>query len=251
MPDKHLYNSRITSTYLKLVRRNYPYVDVDDLLHYAEMEGCQVEDEGHWFTQRQVNRFQERLIQLSGNEDIAKEAGAFTASPEMMGGIRRYLLGLASPASAYALVGRYTSKFTKSSIYESRKIGPNKVEVSAVPYSGVKEELFQCKNRLGYLEAISKIFGYRMPRIEHSECLFKGGRACRYIVSWQESPFVRWRKVRNFVALLLMAVNLLMYLSSPSVLIMALMIPSSISVFMLLLIAHSRHISSLGTNSSM
>ena len=67
MVDKPLYNSRITSTYLKLVRKRYPKVDVADLLAYAGMEAQQVEDEGHWFTQEQVNRFQERLVALTGN----------------------------------------------------------------------------------------------------------------------------------------------------------------------------------------
>jgi hypothetical protein len=81
MADKLLYNSRITSTYLKLIRQRYPHVDITELLEYAKMESYQVEDDGHWFTQAQVNLFQEKLIDLTGNKEIAKEAGAFTASP--------------------------------------------------------------------------------------------------------------------------------------------------------------------------
>jgi HD-GYP domain-containing protein (c-di-GMP phosphodiesterase class II) len=204
MTDKLLYNSRITNTYLKLVRKRYPKVDVADLLAYAGMELQQVEDEGHWFSQGQVNLFQDRLVVLTGNPEIAREAGLFTASPEVMGGIRSYLLGLVSPARAYDLVGRFTSKFTRSSKYESRPLGRCQVEVLVTPFEGVREEPFQCKNRRGYLEAISRIFGYRLPQIDHPECLFRGGQACRYLVSWEESPYSLWIQRRRVAAALLL-----------------------------------------------
>ncbi|NTV14977.1 MAG: HD domain-containing protein [Desulfobulbaceae bacterium] len=203
MAERLIYNSRITNTYLKLVRKRYPQVDLADLLAYAGMEPQQVADEGHWFSQEQVNLFQERLVVLTGNPEIAREAGLFTASPEVLGGIRSYLLGLVSPARAYDLVGRFTSKFTRSAKYESRPLGSCQVEVLVTPYPGVREEPFQCKNRRGYLEAISRLFGYRLPHIAHPECLFRGDPVCRYIVSWEESRFSRWMKWRRLAAAVL------------------------------------------------
>lgn len=203
MVERLIYNSRITNTYLKLVRKRYPQVDLADLLAYAGMELQQVEDEGHWFSQEQVDLFQERLVVLTGNSEIAREAGLFTASPEVLGGIRSYLLGLVSPARAYDLVGRFTSKFTRSSQYESRPLGSCQVEVLVTPFPGVREKPFQCKNRRGYLEAISRIFGYRLPHIDHPECLFRGDPVCRYIVTWEESPFSRWLKWRRLAAFVL------------------------------------------------
>jgi HD-GYP domain-containing protein (c-di-GMP phosphodiesterase class II) len=210
MTGKLLYNSRIYKTYLKLLKQRYPHVDITELLKHAEMEPYQVEDEGHWFTQEQVNCFHEKLVDLTGNKDIAEEAGAYTASPEVLGGIRRYMLGLASPARVYGMVSKFSNKFTRSSRYESRKLGPHKIEYTVTPYEGVEEALFQCKNRLGYLEAMARMFDYKAPRVEHSECLFKGGKVCRYIVSWHESPFRRWQKIRNFIAIPLVFFSLIM-----------------------------------------
>jgi len=234
MAEKPLYNSRITSTYLKLVRLRYPEVDVADILAYAGMEYQQVADEGHWFTQEQVNRFQERLVALTGNPEIAREAGLFTAYPEVLGGIRRYLLGLVRPARAYELVAKFTGKFTRSTLIESRRLGPNKVEFLATPYEGVKEEPFQCMNRLGYLEAISRLFDYKLPKIEHPECLFKGGLACRYIVSWQESPYSKWKKIRRyFGAGLLVFFSASFFLFSPHIA-MAVVLPVSGAIVLLL-----------------
>jgi putative nucleotidyltransferase with HDIG domain len=234
MADKFLYNSRIASNYLKLVKQRYPHVKIVELLKFAEMELHQVEDEGHWFTQEQVNLFQEKLIELTGNKEIAKEAGAFTASPEVMGGIRRYLLGLTSPARAYALVSKYTSKFTRSSRYESRKLGHTKIEYTVTPYEGVNEAPFQCKNRLGYLEAIARMFDYKTPRIEHPECLFKNGKVCRYIVSWHDSPFRRWQKRRNFIAVPLVLLSLYVLIANFPVFLKLAVVLGAIAVLFLL-----------------
>lgn len=193
--DVPLYNSRITSTYLKLLRSRYPHVDVGEILRYAGMERHQIEDEGHWFTQRQVNRFHEKLQELTRNPHIAREAGVYSASPEAIGGIGRYILGLVSPERAYALVGKFTTKFTRSSRVESRMIGPTSVEIVSTPREGVVEQPFQCENRKGYIESVARHFNAALPKISHTECVFEGGACCRYIVSWQPSPVRVARRV--------------------------------------------------------
>ena len=119
--NRPLYSSRIPNTYVQFIRKKYDHIGVDELLRYAGIEPCQLADEGHWFSQEQVNRFHARLNELAGgNNNIAREAGRYSASPEFLGGIKTYLLGVSSPAAAYELVGRFTEKFTRSSIYESR-----------------------------------------------------------------------------------------------------------------------------------
>jgi signal transduction histidine kinase len=193
--DVPLYNSSITNTYVKLIRKRYPQVDLGELLRYAGMELHQVQDEGHWFTQREVNRFQEKLRDLTGNKNIAREAGVYSASPEAIGGIGRYILGLVSPAQAYALAGKFTTKFTRSSRVESRPLGPNSAEILITPNPGVHEEPFQCENRQGYLESIARHFNARLLRIEHPECLFHGGARCRYVVTWERSRASLWRRM--------------------------------------------------------
>ena len=50
--EKALYSSRIVDNYIKLIKSKYTYINIDELLKYAGMEPYQVEDEGHWFTQK-------------------------------------------------------------------------------------------------------------------------------------------------------------------------------------------------------
>ena len=152
--DQELYNSRIVDNYIKLIKSKYSYIDVEDLLKYAGMKFYQVEDEAHWFTQSQLNKFHELLRDRTGNKEIAREAGTHASSPGTLGMMRRYVLGLIGPQNAYELVGKYASKFTKSSVVESKSLGPNKVEISVTPNNGVKEEPYQCENRLGFWRKI-------------------------------------------------------------------------------------------------
>ncbi|MHB8790856.1 MAG: GAF domain-containing hybrid sensor histidine kinase/response regulator [Desulfobulbaceae bacterium] len=202
--NKPLYGSRGIDIYLKLIRRKYPQVDIDRLLEYAEMKPYQVTDEGHLFSQRQINRFYEKLVELTGNQNIAREAGRFASSPEAMGTMRRSLLGLIGPVKYYELIGNYANRITKSSRYEAKRLGSNKVEITVTPLEGTREEPYQCQNRMGYWDAVSLIYNLKPPVIEHPECLFKGGKCCRYIVSWQK-PTVSILKFCRSVIIALLA----------------------------------------------
>ncbi len=199
--ERPLYNSRIVDTYIKLIKRNYSFINVDELLSYAGIETYQVEDEGHWFTQNQMNRFQQKLRSLTGNKNIAREAGRYAASPEALGVMRRYLLGMVSMPKVYELISKTVSSFTRSSLYSSNTLSNNEVEIVVTPNEGVVEERFQCENRFGYVEALSSLLKYKLIKIEHPECLFKGGKVCRYIISWKESSADIWRKNRNIASI--------------------------------------------------
>ncbi|MCK5471267.1 MAG: HD domain-containing protein [Cyclobacteriaceae bacterium] len=206
--DKALYNSRIVNNYIKLIKSKYSFINIEELLNYAGMEIFQVEDEAHWFSQKQINRFHKKLQETSGHSNIAREAGKHAASPDSIGMMRRYVLGLIGPQNAYELVAKYGSKFTKSSSFETIRLGPNKVEIKVTPNVGVKEEPYQCENRLGFWDAISAAFDFDLPEIEHPECVFKGGSSCRYIISWQKSQTVNLLKIRNVAGIALLLISL-------------------------------------------
>ena len=120
-PDARLYNSRVIDTYIRLLKRQYSYVDIDEILEYAGMKAYEISDQGHWFTQKQIDRFYAIVKYKTGNENIAREAGKFAASPEAMGVMRQYALGLIGPSKVYERVRLASARMTKSAIYESRK----------------------------------------------------------------------------------------------------------------------------------
>jgi signal transduction histidine kinase/CheY-like chemotaxis protein len=194
-----LYGSRGISVYLKLIKQKYSHVNIVELLNYAEMELYQVEDKGHFFSQRQINRFYEKLVELTGNRRIAREAGRFASSPELESLLGRSVISLISPVKYYEILGKYARAITRSSKYEAKILSSNKAEIIVTPYPGTKEEPFQCENRIGYWEATSTWFKLKPPQISHPECIFKGGKVCRYIVSWPKSPVTILKTLRNAI----------------------------------------------------
>ena len=198
--DTPLYNSKIINTFVSFCKKNYPRIDINDLLHYANMEPYQVQDEGHWFTQDQVNRFYERLLLLTGNPNLAREAGRHAFLEDVSGAMKGYVLGLVGPSKAYSLLGKFTPSFTRSATYATRSLGRNKVEITVKINEGVQERKFQCENRTGYFEAIAFAFTHRFPEIRHDECIFRGGEVCRYEVKWKEQRSDYWAKMRNYLS---------------------------------------------------
>lgn len=209
--DPPLYNSRIARNYLDYLSRHHPGCDIEGILKYAGFSRLEVDDPSRWFTQGQMDRFHEAIVRETGNEDISRSAGRYSAWSESMGVARQYLLGMITPSSAYMLFGRLSSLFTRAARVETRKAGPRMVEIVCVPEPGVEEKPFQCRNRLGKIEALTVPFTGRLAEVEHTECIHEGGEACRYLAQVPKVEHMVWRRARNITgtaglpALLIMA----------------------------------------------
>ena len=79
-----IYNSRIIDTYVKLLKKKHPDIDTSLALEYAGMQGYEVADQSHWFTQSQIDRFYAKAVEVTGNPQVARDAGRYSASPEAM-----------------------------------------------------------------------------------------------------------------------------------------------------------------------
>ncbi len=209
-----LYNSRIVKTYIQLVRKKYPHVNISEALANADMTFYEVEDQGHWFTSDQMDRFYEEIVSATGNRQLARDAGRYASLPESIGAIRYYVHSFASPARFYEMIGNAFAGFTRTVSSQSRHIGSNKVEITVKPRAGIQEKPYHCENRKGFFEAVLNIFNNRMVHIEHPECMFDGGNVCRYIISWNKSAGDYFRLIRNYVLVIfpLAAVLSLLYL---------------------------------------
>ncbi len=195
---KQLYNARLLSVYVKLLRDKYPVVDIGAVLNFSGIEPYEIRDEACWFTQDQVDRFYEKAVQLSGSKSIAREAGRLAGSPGTIGALRQHTFGMLGPSLAFKIIDRLSKNLTLSSDYRSRKIKHNQVELTVRPYEGVEEKVFQCENRIGFFEAIVEGFNLGWPRIEHPECLFQGDSCCRYLITWKRPLSNIVSNIRNF-----------------------------------------------------
>jgi len=206
MSDTPLYNVRITKSYMEYAKKFYPEIDVTTLLEYAGITPYQIEDEGHWLTQEQVDRFNEILVRLTKNPHIAREAGRIGPSSMAAGAVRQYIRGFITPSSAYQFLGKLVyPQVSRHGTITTKNIGRNKVEIVFVPSPDVVEKPYQCENRMGMFEGIAKLLTGKLGTIEHTTCLHTGGSECRYIITWQRSQAFLWRMIRNYSILLALA----------------------------------------------
>ncbi|MFH1080268.1 MAG: PAS domain S-box protein [Pseudomonadota bacterium] len=168
------------------------------ILDYAGIATYQLEDEGHWLTQTQVDRFYEILVKTIGDEGIARKAGQYMILSKAAGTVSQYALGFMTPSATYTVLGKIYPHLSRGSSIETKNIGPNQVEVSAIQNPGVTEKPYQCENRLGAFEAITTLFTNKLATIEHTTCMHVSGDRCVYRISWEKTPSFIWKRIANY-----------------------------------------------------
>ncbi|MCK4788770.1 MAG: PAS domain S-box protein, partial [Desulfobacteraceae bacterium] len=213
--DDPLYNSRIISIFVEYVKKNYPDVDIDSMLSYAGITTYELEDQGHWFSQRQTDRFCEILSQKTGVPDISREVGRYAVSSKASGVLKQYTLGLMSVTSIYLLMEKVYSIMSRGATVKVKKLGANKVEIVSTPKPGVNEKPYQCENRIGTFESIGKLFTRNYAKIEHPSCYHRGDDCCRYIITWERTFPVIWKRIRDCLLLLSVITSLVFFFVLP------------------------------------
>ncbi len=193
-----IYNSRIIRAFIEFIGKKYPHIDRDYLLEYAKMTKYEVNDTGHWFNQKQGDRFYEILVRKTGNPNIARDAGRYTFSSKGLNVLKQYVLSFMSLASLYMFMGKLYSIMSRGALVKAKKLRSNKVKIESTPKPGVNEKLYQCENRMGTFESLALLFTGKFATIEHPVCFHKGGDCCRYIISWEKTSYGIWKIVRNY-----------------------------------------------------
>ena len=151
----------------------------------------------HCLTQTQVDRFYEILVKTAGDPDIARKVGQYMPFSKASGNVSQYTLGFITPSAAYTVLGKLYPHMSRGSSMETRKIGPNQVEVVAIQNPGVTEKPYQCENRLGTFEGIAKLFTNELAEIEHTSCMHISGDRCVYKITWKTTPSFIWKRIAN------------------------------------------------------
>lgn len=211
MEDIPLYSIRTIKTYIEYLHKNHPGVNTDVLLEYAGISKYELEDDGHWLTQGQVDRFHEKMDALTGDPMIARNAGRYYFQAGSVAAIRQYMLSFVSPYMVFSAFEKLTSMFTRSTTFTVNRSGNNKIEVVVRPRAGVQEKKFQCENRMGNLEAIMKVYTGSFSSVEHPECIHKGDDCCRYIITLEKS-YISWMILQRLLSILIVPAALAFFL---------------------------------------
>ena len=198
MTDTPLYNIRIIKIYIEHINKQYPGVDTDPILEYAGITAYQMEDEGHWLTQEQVDRFFEIIVSKTNNPNIAREAGHYSILSRAGLPVQQYALGFITPATAYGVMEKLYNQVSRACTLKTRRLDNNRIEITVTPKKGVVEKPYQCENRMGIFEAVAKMFTNQFADIDHPTCMHRGGDTCSYIITWKQTPSFIWKRIPNY-----------------------------------------------------
>ena len=202
MEDLPLYNSRVIKSFAEYLNIYHPQLDMVPILDYAKISVYQFEDEGHYLTQTQVDRFYEILVKTLRDPGIARKVGQYMPFSKASGNVSQYTLGFITPSAAYTVLGKLYPHMSRGSSMKTRKVGPNQIEVIAIQNPGVIEKPYQCENRLGTFEGIAKLFTNELAEIEHTTCMHISGDRCVYRITWKSMPSFIWKRIANYSFLL-------------------------------------------------
>jgi len=196
-----LYNSRIFQAYLDYIRATYPGLSAQEVLDHAGIAAHEVTDTGHWFTQEDADRFHLAVVEKTGDPDISRNSGRFSASSKGMALFKQYVVGLITTETAFLAMAHLYPLFSRGATIQVKNRARGVTEIISTPAPGVEEKPYQCDNRLGTLEALPTLFTHQYATIQHSSCFHKGDDACRYIVSWRTPASFKMKLVRNYTLL--------------------------------------------------
>ena len=197
-----LYNSGILGNYINYLESHHADVDIDELLCCSALTRFDINDEGHFFTQTQINCFHDCLAERLDDAEISYKVGQYALYMKSTGRLKEYGLQFITPGAIYKAVDRLYPKWCKAHLCNTRIIGKGRAEVTVSVQPGVREKRFQCENRQGIFEAIGKVFTGQPARVTHPMCMHRGDGTCSYLISWRERLSAVWKRVAAYVGML-------------------------------------------------
>ncbi|MBR9986081.1 MAG: response regulator [Desulfosarcina sp.] len=190
-----LYNSGIIGNYINYLESQRVDVDTDALLRCSGLSRFDINDEGHFLNQIQINQFHRCLDEALSDPKIAYKVGLHALQLKSTGTIKQYGLQFITPAAMYKAVDRLYPKWSKGHSCKTTITGKNRAEVTVSVRPEVREEPFQCENRQGIFEAVGAILTDQASQVAHPRCMHRGDDACQYLITWREKPSTVWKRI--------------------------------------------------------
>ena len=186
--EPKFYNVKILRIYTEYLKDKLKWSqrEVDALFQSCNTDSSILDYDDNWFDQTLANDFHHRVAEQTGDPDIAYKVGMYTVSDSAKGIAGRLLSGFLTPQIAYKNIGRIARMYTKGSEYATLNVSKKSALIQVKAVRNCREEPYQCRNRMGMLEAVPMILQLPNAVIEHPICQHEGGENCEYHVSWIE-----------------------------------------------------------------
>jgi len=186
-------NLTIIRLYLRLLEKRYKHVNSDEILEYAGISRTDLLASNP-ISGDKLYRFFKCAIDATKNNYLAREAGRYYMSVDVLGISKNYMLSMMAPRFIFKRLNCLLSGISHPFTYTTKWLNGNTVILTVTPLDKKKENQFHCSQRKGVIEAIVETFSGSPAKIQTKSCSCKGDRSCEYVITWQESNQLKWKR---------------------------------------------------------
>jgi diguanylate cyclase (GGDEF)-like protein len=178
----------MTSVVVKLVRSigGEPAVRATLLESATAHDSAFLENTDNWVSLGEAVALLEAGIKVTGDPEFARRVGADAVRQHSGTQVATLLRSLGSPEAVLNGITTTAAKFSTVSELCALEASPGRSVVRAVARPGYTRSTVLCDWTTGLLSAPTMLFGLPPARVEEVECQARGGRECRYVVTWDE-----------------------------------------------------------------
>ncbi len=166
---------------------NWSNAQVEQLFEQCHSHVSFLDSDDNWFGQKLADDINERVVQLTGDPDIARKVGVFALHESVRGIAGNIVSSLLSPRMIFKNIGTVSGYYSKAATLSAVSVARGSAIIRSEPNPFCVEQPYQCQNRIGMLEAAPTLFHANQIRIEHPVCLHKGAKYCQYDIYWSSS----------------------------------------------------------------
>jgi diguanylate cyclase (GGDEF)-like protein len=145
-----------------------------------------LENTDNWISLDEAVALLEAGITVTGDPEFAQRVGADAVRRHSGTQVATLLRSLGSPEAVLNGITTTAAKFSTVSELQALEAVPGRAVVRAVARPGYTRSRTLCDWTTGLLSSPTMLFGLPPARVEEVECQARGGRECRYIVTWDE-----------------------------------------------------------------
>jgi diguanylate cyclase (GGDEF)-like protein len=178
----------MTSVLVRTVRAQRGEAAVQAMLERAgSSRGVDfLENTDNWISLKEAIALLEAGTEVTGDPQLARTVGADAVRQHAGTQVATLLRSLGSPEAVLGGITAAAAKFSTVTDMEAVEIRPGRAVVRSVPREGYSRHPLMCDWTTGLLSTPCMLFGLPPARVEEVECRARGGRECRYVVSWDE-----------------------------------------------------------------
>ena len=186
--SQKFYNVKILQIYVEYLKDVVGWTDVqvDELFRACGADRSILFSDDNWFDQRLANRFYQRMVEATGDSEVAYKVGVFAVSEKAKGVAGRIIGAFLNPKVAYSNIGRIAAMYSKGAILMPVLVSETRATIRADVAPGCDEQPFQCQNRLGMLETVPAFYGLPRAVTSHPKCVHRGDDYCEYHFEWRK-----------------------------------------------------------------